>query len=145
MIKINVSNTKKVIASFGMYEEEAVKMVGDITKITGQEMELKAKSLARKDKGKLSQSIRNEQQKTKLHYRVTSYMPYSPFVEFGTGGKVKINGDWGAMAMRFKGKGIREVNLNPRPFMYPAFVIGRKNYNRELREEFKILAKKFNQ
>ena len=132
------------MASLGKYEEEAVKMVGDVTKLTGQEIELKAKSLARKDKGDLSQNIRNEQQETKLRYRVTSYMPYSPFVEFGTGGKVKINEDWGSMAARFKGAGIREVNLNPRPFMYPAFVIGRKHYNKELREEFKILAKKFN-
>ena len=71
-------------------------------------------------------------------------MPYSAYMEFGTGSKVKINEDWGEMAARFKGKGIREVNLQPRPFMYPAFVIGRKNYNKELREEFKILAKKFN-
>jgi HK97 gp10 family phage protein len=145
MIKINVSNTKKVMASFGKYEEEAINMVGKITKITGQEIELKAKSLAPKRDGDLHQNIRNEQQKTKLHYRVTSYMPYSAYMEFGTGGKVKINGDWGTMAMRFKSKGIREVNIRPRPFMYPAFVIGRKNYNRELREEFKILAKKFNQ
>ena len=72
MIKINVSNTKKLMASLGNYEVEAVKMVGDVTKLTSQEIELKAKQLAPKKDGDLSQNIRSEQQETKLQYRVTS-------------------------------------------------------------------------
>jgi len=144
MIKINLSNTKKVEALFKEYGVKAIKEIGKITQITAQEIENTAKSLAPVDDGTLRQSIRAEQQETPLDWKITAYQPYSAFQEFGTGGKVVINEDWGFMASQFKGNGIREVNLSPQPFMYPAFVKGRSMYNKDLKEELKILSNKFN-
>jgi phage gpG-like protein len=50
-------------------------------------------------------------------------MKYAPYVEFGTGTKVKLShleelGIPETYAMQFKGKGIKEVNLPPRPFFF---------------------------
>ena len=36
------------------------------------------------------------------------------------------------MAIKFKGAGIREVNLRPQPFLYPALVRGRGEYVEKL-------------
>lgn len=144
MIKIDVQNIKGVTALFNKYGVKAVKEIGKVTKITAQEIESTAKTLAPRDNGTLAQSIRAEQQETPLDWKITAYMPYSAYHEFGTGGLVTIKEDWHDMAAQFRGKGIKEVNLPARPFMYPAFVMGRKNYNKELKEELKVLAKRFN-
>lgn len=45
---------------------------------------------------------------------------YAPYVEFGTGTKVKVNADTRDYAIQFKGRGIREVNLIARPYFFPA-------------------------
>lgn len=48
---------------------------------------------------------------------------YAPYVEFGTGSKVKVNADTKEYAMQFKGRGIKEVNLLARPYFFPAIRI----------------------
>ena len=45
---------------------------------------------------------------------------YSPYVEFGTGTRVKVPSELSAFASQYKGDGIKEVNLPARPFFYPA-------------------------
>lgn len=57
---------------------------------------------------------------------------YAPYVEFGTGGMVKLDdmlelGIPSSYAMQFKGKGIREVNLPARPFFFSSARVGFKN------------------
>ena len=48
------------------------------------------------------------------------------------------------MASWFRGKGIKQVNINPKPFMYPAFVIGRREYAKDIKDALKHLNKRFN-
>ena len=69
---------------------------------------------------------------------------YSAYHEFGTGRLVSIPDGWEEMAAQFKGKGIREVNIMPRPFMRPAFIEGSKNYKKDLDKALKDLTNKFN-
>jgi hypothetical protein len=57
---------------------------------------------------------------------------YAPYVEFGTGTKVKVNEDTRDYAWQFKGKGIRKVNLLERPYFFPAVRIGVKGMINEL-------------
>ena len=70
---------------------------------------------------------------------------YAPYVEFGTGGMVKLDdmlelGIPPSYAMQFKGKGIREVNLPARPFFFSSARIGFKNlYDRVNRRLNKII------
>jgi HK97 gp10 family phage protein len=44
---------------------------------------------------------------------------YAPYVEFGTGTKVKVPSELNNFAQQYKGDGIKEVNLPARPFFYP--------------------------
>jgi len=144
VIRINKINTKKVTDAFAKYGDEAVKEITNIIKITYQEVENTAKTLAPIDNGTLRQSIRSEQQETPLSYKVTAYMPYSAYHEFGTGGLVDVPAEWVEMAAQFKGKGIRQVNIMPRPFMYPAYLKAKGMFNKDIKEAITHLNKKFN-
>jgi len=44
---------------------------------------------------------------------------YAPYVEFGTGTKVKVPSELSDFAAQYKGDGVKEVNLPARPFFYP--------------------------
>lgn len=68
--------------------------------------------------------LRNSQQfvnKGERKYSLTNSAHYAPYHEFGTGGRVSVPNDWGPIAAQFKGKGLRVVNISPRPFLVPAF------------------------
>ena len=56
-----------------------------------------------------------------IMYKVGSRLKYAPYVEFGTGGTVNVPAGYEDFAMQFKGKGIRKINLRPRPYLIPAF------------------------
>lgn len=52
---------------------------------------------------------------------------YAPYVEFGTGTKVQVPRDVNAQWVSgFRGKGIRNVNLRARPFLFPAVRLSTK-------------------
>ena len=144
MVRLELKNTDKVIKALEKYGDDAVKEFSNVTKFTAKEIEAEAKRLAPIKDGTLRQNIRAEQQETSLDWKVTSYMPYSAYMEFGTGILVDIKEGWGEMASWFKGKGIKQVNINPRPFMYPAFVKGRSIFMRDIKDAIKALNKKFN-
>jgi HK97 gp10 family phage protein len=57
----------------------------------------------------------------KIMYTVGSRLKYAPYVEFGTGGTVNVPAGYEDFAIQFKGKGIRKINLRPRPYLIPAF------------------------
>jgi hypothetical protein len=44
---------------------------------------------------------------------------YAPYMEYGTGDKVNVPNELSEYAIQFKGKGIRKVNIDPRPYLYP--------------------------
>jgi HK97 gp10 family phage protein len=147
VVRLEVKNIKNVEAALKKYGDVAVKEFGRITKDTAQEILGTAKILAPKDEGAragIVAGLKSEQQESPLHYKVTAYATHSAYQEFGTGGLVNINEGWGEMARQFIGKGIRQVNLSPQPFMYPAFVKGRKIFNDDLKDSIKHLNNKFN-
>lgn len=97
-----------------------------------------AKQNAPVDKGTLKQSIRSERKGKTVE--VIAGANYAPYVEFGTGGLVKLDdmlqlGIPPSYAAQFKGKGIKEVNLPARPFFYNAARIGLKNLLGRLKGE----------
>ena len=75
------------------------------------------------DKGRLVGSIQLKEVNTgdKIMYTVGSRLKYAPYVEFGTGGTVNVPAGYEDFAIQFKGKGIRKINLKPRPYLIPAF------------------------
>lgn len=80
------------------------------------------------DEGTLRAGIYFEKKRSNgLLWRVGVSVKYGPYVEFGTGKLVNLKwlikaGFPSSFASQFKGKGIRKVNLQPRPFLYPSYI-----------------------
>lgn len=70
-------------------------------------------------------------------FAMANNVKYAPYHEFGTGGLVQIPEGWGAYALQFKGKGLRNVQLKPRPFFIPAYLKGGQQIVTDLRELIK--------
>ena len=146
MVSIKVKNIKKIQDAFVKYGDEAIKEISNIVELTANTIEDEAKVKAPVDNGTLRQSISKAAniQHRGLTWSVHANMPYSAYMEFGTGGLVDIPIGWESMASKFKGKGIRQVNIMPHPFMYPASLVGKRFLNREIRKSIKFLNKKYN-
>jgi HK97 gp10 family phage protein len=90
-------------------------------KVSGKQIESRAKKKAPKDTGDLIRSIISESPE-KYRNVTTANMDYAPFVEFGTGSKVSVQNGFQEMAIQFKGKGIKKINRKPQPYLVPAFL-----------------------
>lgn len=144
MAKAELKGLQELLKKFKTLDKEIVKNVDDLIEGSAQEIEIDAKVAAPVNKlksgGSLRQGIKAEPiQGEKLGYRVVAKEKYSAFMEFGTGGKVKVPAELKDIAIQFKGKGIREVNIQPRPFLYPAFVKHRKILIKDLKDYLKTL------
>lgn len=56
-----------------------------------------------------------------LKGEVSVNVDYAGYLEWGTGGSVDVPEGWEQMASKWKGKGIKQMNMPPRPFLRPAF------------------------
>lgn len=55
-----------------------------------------------------------------LDVEVTASVNYSAYMEFGTGNLVNVPAGYELIANEFRGNGIRQVNIRPRPYLIPA-------------------------
>jgi len=78
------------------------------------------------DTGLLKSSINIAQEGLGGDVRVNA--KYAPFIEFGTGGSVKIPAGLESYAEEFKGRGIKNISLPARPFLFPSFEEERPKY-----------------
>jgi HK97 gp10 family phage protein len=135
-----IKGVNSVIADLRKYGKEAEKDIQGVTEQVARNIEKNAKSGVVANFGKLGQSI----QAVKINDYNWSIeaggvlAPYAPFVEFGTGGLVQVPNELKQQAIKFKGKGIRQVNLRARPYLYPALLRGRSEYLDKLK---KVLSK----
>jgi HK97 gp10 family phage protein len=135
-----IKGVNSVIADLRKYGKEAEKDIQGVTEQVARNIEKNAKSGVVANFGKLGQSI----QAVKINDYNWSIeaggilAPYAPFVEFGTGGLVQVPNELKEIAIKFKGKGIRQVNLRARPYLYPALLRGRTEYLDKLK---KVLSK----
>ena len=134
MSKSTIKGLDKVYKDFNKLSKEVHKKVGIVTKANAMEISADAKKNARKDFGKLAQGISYEKDEKTFNYKIFAREKYSAFVEFGTGGMVKVPTELTKIASEFIGKGVKEVNLPARPFLYPAFVKGRAQYLDDLND-----------
>ena len=104
------------------YEKEIKEAVLVATRQTS----LGAKQNAPVDKAFLKNSIRPYNKS--MTGEVVVGASYGPYQEYGTGTKVHVPSELSDYAMQFKGAGIRQVNLRPQPFLYPAFFINRDRF-----------------
>lgn len=96
--------------------KEIQKLVGVHVQNASLKWAREAKRAAPVDKGILRGGI-NAQKLTELSAEVTSNALYSPYVEWGTGTKVKVPQELQAYAIQFKG--VRKViGRYPKPFFF---------------------------
>jgi HK97 gp10 family phage protein len=67
---------------------------------------------------------------------------YAPYVEFGTGTRVKVPSELGDFAAQYKGDGVKEVNLPARPFFYPEVFKQRTELPKNIERTLKKLLEK---
>ena len=140
MAKSEIKGLNKLLKKFETLDKEIIKNVKGTIEGAAQDIEVEAKVAAPVDFGKLRQGIKAQPIAGKeMGYRVIAKEKYSAFMEFGTGGRVKVPTELKEVAIQFKGKGIREVNIQPRPFLYPAFVKHRKILIKDLKDYLKTL------
>lgn len=140
---MEVKGLNSVIANLRKYGKEAEKDIEDATEVAARNIELYAKSTVVANFGKLGQSIKANKE-DKLHWTVEAggvVAPYAAYVEFGTGGLVHVPNELKEQAWLFKGKGIKEVNLRARPYLYPSLLRGRKEYLVSLKKLLKEYGK----
>ena len=145
MAKNVVKNLDKVIRQMQSFGRNTEKAIAQITEDNAQEIVLSAKNNARNlgifDNGTLINGIARSK-KGKLNQVIFAKEKYSAYMEFGTGGLVNVPSELKEVASQFKGKGIKKINIQPRPFLYPAFVKGRLEYLKELKDNLNVLVKR---
>jgi hypothetical protein len=143
MAKINISKLLSQISAFG---HDANRLAVAVTNSTTQGMVTQAQLRAVVG---LSGQLRLSIGKTtaRVGFNKSFFFanaPYSAYVEFGTGGTVSIPKGFEEMASKFKGKGIRKINLKPRPFFIPSYLEGIQQYPKELRKVLEVETRKYN-
>ena len=133
---MEIKGLNTVISNLRKYGKEAEKDIEGVTELVARIIEGYAKAEAPANFGKLGQSIKAVKE-DKTHWKVEAggtIAHYAPFVEFGTGGLVEVPEEMKEIAIKFKGKGIRQVNLRARPYLYPSLLRGRKEYLDKLKK-----------
>ena len=139
-MRLEVKGINKAIKELKNTGLQVSDKVDAITKSNAQEIEAEAKQKAPVDDGFLRNQISTEKKGEAL-YGVVANAPYSAYMEFGTGGEVEVPNELKDIAIQFKGKGIKTVNIRPRPFLYPSFIKGRIQYLKDLKSYLKSLTK----
>ena len=140
--KINISRLLKQINGFGV---DANRMAVAVTNSTADSIVGDAKQRAPVDLGQLRQSIGNTTASVGNNRSlIFANAPYAAYVEFGTGGAVSIPKGFDQLAIKFKGKGIKQINLRPQPYLIPAYLIGVAGYGKKLISVLQNETKKYN-
>jgi len=137
-IKISQSDLTKLKNKLDNLRNFEKKTLSNELGKTGFDIVKLAKRAAPVDKGALKQSI--SVQRSGKSINVQAGANYAPYVEFGTGRSVSLDdmkelGIPDSYAAQFKGKGLKEVNLPPRPFFFSSARIGFKNLLNRLNGE----------
>jgi len=140
--KIDISKLLNQISNFG---SDTKLIAVAVTNNTANDISGNAKQKAPVDLGQLRQSIGNTTA-TVANNRslIFANAPYAAYVEFGTGGKVSIPKGFEQIAIKFKGRGIKEVNIRPQPYLIPAYLNGLASYAKDLIKLIEREAKKYN-
>ena len=122
-ISFKIEGLDALIKRLGKLSPEIAKEVAMEVNASALAIQSKARKDVVVDNGILRNSIQLKEVNTgdKIMYTVGSRLKYAPYVEFGTGGTVSVPAGYEDFAIQFKGKGIRKINLRPRPYLIPAF------------------------
>lgn len=117
---LNLTGIKEVENALKVMDKHLRQDVGDEINSSALKIMSDAKRLAPIDLGFLRGQISIEPIND-LTYEVEAKAKYSAYIEFGTGGEVNVPAGYEDLAIRFKGRGIRKVNIRPQPFLIPSY------------------------
>lgn len=129
-VKIELKGIEKFKRELGKVKSDITRELEQHTSASLIKIQSDAKRGSAVDTGRLRASIHKRQEGTSGD--VFTNVEYAPYIEFGTGSLVSVPDELKDYALQFKGRGLRNVNLPARPFMYPAFVKERPKYIRNL-------------
>jgi hypothetical protein len=140
--KININRLLKQINDFG---NDANRLAVAVTNSTAEGIVSDAKQKVVVDLGQLRQSIGKTNASVGNNRSfIFASAPYAAYVEFGTGGAVSVPKGFEKIAIKFKGKGVKGINLRPRPYLIPSYLIGVAGYGKKLVSVLEREAKKYN-
>jgi len=117
-----VTGLGTILRNFRIYSERLKNdLIFEVDKTT-KDIEVKAKNRVPVNTGKLKQSIFSRMDFSKGIGTVGATEKYAPYIEFGTGGRVNIPNGYSGFANQFRGRGKRNVNMRPRPYLIPSFL-----------------------
>lgn len=119
-IRLKLKGNKALLKGISKISKKVKENVSDEIEASIYKIHADASMSVPVDTGVLKNSITPQYDAFNLRGIVEVNAKYSPYVEFGTGGKVNIPKGLEEYARIFKGKGIKQVNLPPRPFLFPA-------------------------
>lgn len=122
-IQVNDSAFNRLLNRYKEKVNQTGALIDQQLAATGELMATSAKNMVAVDTGRLRNSISLKKEQF-LSYSLVAQTNYAAYVEFGTGtGFVPPeNPEWTKLASQFKGAGIKQVNLLPRPYMRPSIL-----------------------
>jgi hypothetical protein len=121
-LNINDSRFREMLNEYKKTVNEVSAMMDQEIASYGELMATSAKNMAPVDTGRLRSSISLKKEQF-LSYELVAQTNYAAYVEFGTGKYFISNGEpWDGIASKYKGRGIKEVNLLARPYMRPSIM-----------------------
>ena len=121
-LNINDARFREMLNEYKKTVNEVSAMMDMEIGAHGELMATSAKNMCPVDTGRLRSSISLKKEQF-LSYELVAQTDYAAYVEFGTGKYFISNGEpWDGVASKYKGKGIKQVNLLARPYMRPSIL-----------------------
>lgn len=126
-----IKGMDKLLKQLKALDSELPEKIDKVIAANGSEIARNAKRFAPFNFGTLRKSIRRRKVED-MEHKVTVGVPYGAYMEFGTGGLVNVPEELKDVAIQFKGRGVKRINIRPRPFLWPAFVLQRDRVIKDL-------------
>jgi phage gpG-like protein len=140
--KINITKLLRQLDQFG---DEGARLAVAITNSTAEKITNSARLRSPVDLGQLRQSIGNTEATVKQNTSfVFANAPYAAFQNFGTGGLIDIPKGFEELALQFKGKGIRQINIPATGFLTTPYIYEAAEYPKRLNSGIDKLTKQYN-
>ena len=117
-MKLRVKGNRAVIKGLDLANRRVESVVKNNLRDWAIDTESVAKSRVPVDTGALKNSINADTANEGFTWKVGTNISYAPYVEFGTGAFVDVPAGLERYASDFKCKGIKEVNLPARAYLF---------------------------
>ena len=145
-LQINEARFQRMLNKYKQTVDEVSATMDRELAATGEDMVRSAKNLVASqgavDTGRLINSISFNKEQF-LSYQFVAQTDYAAYIEFGTGdGFVPPETNaWKQLASLYKGRGIKKINLLPRPYMRPSILAYWPEYQKRIRAYLKKVKK----